>query len=278
MKRNIINVGKGDCVSPLSVEEMLASVKRVGWDGFFVCWDEGTDLEKIAACAKKHDLYFHSVHAPFGGAATLWEEGDEGEKEVELQIRCLKESARVGVKLVVQHAIIGMEKCTPTGLGVERFKKIVDCAKELGVKIALENTEGEMYLERLLNAFQGEETVGFCIDTGHEMCYNGRRDLIKKYAAQLCTTHLNDNLGQTGEKITWLDDSHLMPFDGTADWVGIAKRLKAANYRGDFVYELTMEEKPERNTHAVYEGLDYEGFVSLALEKANEFKKLYEEV
>lgn len=278
MKRNIINVGKGDCSLPLGVEEMIALVKKVGWDGFFVCWNEETDLEKIAALAKKYDLYFHSVHAPFGGVAALWEEGDEGDKEVEMQIRCLEDSARVGVKLVVLHAIIGMEKCTPTELGVKRFKKIVERAKRLGVKIALENTEGEMYLERLLNAFQGEEAVGFCIDTGHEMCYNGRRDLIKKYAAQLCTTHLNDNFGQTGEKITWMDDSHVMPFDGAADWPGIAKRLKEANYRGDFVYELTMTEKPERSTHAIYEGLDYEGFVALALKKANEFKKLYEEV
>ena len=102
--------------------------------------------------------------------------------------------------------------------GVKRFETLANEAERLGIKIAIENTEGEEYLERLLSCLNGHPAVGFCIDTGHEMCYNESRDLISKYARQLLCTHLNDNMKITGDEITWLDDSHMMPFDGLADW------------------------------------------------------------
>lgn len=120
--------------------------------------------------------------------------------------------------VVVEHAVIGFDKHTPNELGVKRFETLANEAERLGIKIAIENTEGEEYLERLLSCLNGHPAVGFCIDTGHEMCYNESRDLISKYARQLLCTHLNDNMKITGDEITWLDDSHMMPFDGLADW------------------------------------------------------------
>ncbi|MBQ5633867.1 MAG: sugar phosphate isomerase/epimerase, partial [Clostridia bacterium] len=152
--------------------------------------------------------------------------------------------------------------------------KIVLAGEKHGVKIAFENTEGEEYLEYLLKHFASSDYAGFCIDTGHEMCYNAKRDLITKYASKLCCTHLNDNMGQTGEKITWYDDSHMLPFDGVADWEGIAARLKAAGYKGDLTFELNSKNKPERDTHRIYAGLDFEQYVALAFERAKKFKEL----
>ena len=68
--------------------------------------------------------------------------------------------------------------------------------------------------------------------------------------------------------------THLLPFDGVADWNGIAARLKKANYAGDFTFELTSKNKPERHTHDIYADLDYTAFATLAFEKAKKFKEL----
>lgn len=54
------------------------------------------------------------------------------------------------------------------------------------------------------------------------------------YGDKLIGTHLNDNLGIkdfTG-KITWLDDLHLLPFDGIADWDSIVQRLCRYQFEG----------------------------------------------
>lgn len=116
--------------------------------------------------------------------------------------------------------------------------------------------------------FRGHPGLGFCIDTGHEMCYDHCHDLIGKYADCLVCTHLNDNLGMSGEKITWLDDLHLLPFDGAADWENIIARLNAAGYRGDVTLEVKLEGREGRHEHDAYRAMPFEEYAALALERA----------
>ncbi|MBQ8406563.1 MAG: sugar phosphate isomerase/epimerase, partial [Clostridia bacterium] len=277
MKKFIVNADAQERFPNVGLKERLTAIKKAGWDGIFVMWDEQNGIGEVAALAREMGLTFHSVHALLDGTPLMWEGTDEQvAPEISRQIRCLEECKKEGIDLVIMHCIMGMEKNTPNALGVERYRILVEKAKELGITIALENTEGEEYLETLLAAFKDEECVKFCIDTGHEMCYNARRDLITKYKDKVFTTHLNDNLGQTYPSITWLDDSHLLPFDGTADWTGIAKRLKNAGYPGEFVFELLANSKPGHNTHDIYNGLDFYGFMSLAYKRAKKFQELYE--
>lgn len=275
MKKLVIGTGMG---FPISSEEQIQIFSKVGWDGVFTGWAENdARVESLGRLVEDCGLYYQSIHAPFDKLHRIWErEGEEGEYETDRIIRCINDCSRIGVDLMVCHAIIGMDRHTPTALGLKRFEKIFNAAEQKGITVAMENTEGEEYLEALLDEFGSSRYVRFCIDTGHEMCYNGSRDLIGKYADKLVCTHLNDNLAQTGEKITWLDDAHLLPFDGVADWQRIASRLKAANYQGDYTFEVTSKSKPERNTHDIYKDLDFTAFVTLALEKAKRFAEIME--
>lgn len=267
MRNLIVNT---DFSSECSLEERIERLAEIGWNGVFVGY-HGDDLVPTARRVRECGLILQSVHAPFHHVDRLWEEREEGEKELLCQLACLENSASAGVTLVVEHAIIGMERNTPTQLGVDRFGTLVQRARELGIRLAIENTEGEIYLETLLNAFRGEKHVGFCIDTGHEMCYNRRQDLIGKYSGRVFCTHLNDNMGQTGETLTWFDDSHMLPFDGTADWQGIADRLARAGYTGDLTFEFVKGNRPERTTNDRYERLSFREYAALALEKARQF-------
>ena len=274
MGKLVLSTGLG---FDMPTAEQIKIMAEVGWEGFFSGWCYGENLEAYAKVANECGMKYQSVHAPFGNVDKLWESVEDGEKYADEQIDCIKASADVGVDLVVAHAIIGMDRCTPTALGLKRFERIFTVAEDLGVTVALENTEGEIYVEALMKEFGSSDRVRFCIDTGHEMCYNASRDIIGKYADKLICTHLNDNLGQTGAEITWHDDSHLMPFDGIADWNKIAERLKAAGYCGDLTFELTRNNKPNRNTHDRYAHLDFAGFCALALEKAKDFKIIFEQ-
>ena len=271
MRKLIVSAGMG---FDISVPRQVEILSELGWDGMFSDWKEGVDLEVYARALEDRKMKYQSVHAPFGKVDLLWESETDGDAYADVQIECLRRSKDVGVDLVVAHAIIGMERCTPTTLGLHRFERIFTAAENLGVTVALENTEGEVYVEALMKEFGSSDRVRFCIDTGHEMCYNGSRDMIGKYGKKLICTHLNDNMGQTGASITWLDDSHVLPFDGVADWQGIADRLNAAGYKGDLTFELTCKNKPERHTHDKYADLDFRGFAALALERAKRFREM----
>lgn len=272
MRKLVLGTGMG--FSELSELEQIPLIKKAGWDGVFTNWCEEDGNRSFRAAIDREGLIYQSVHAPFKYCGKMWEEGEDGDAEVERQIRCLRDCAAVDVNLVVMHTIIGFDKFTPNELGVERFGKIFDAAKQYGVTVALENTEGEVYLEALMKAYRDHPSVRFCIDTGHEMCYNESRDMITKYGDRLVCTHINDNMKVTGDHITWHDDAHLLPFDGLADWEGVARRLKAVGYEGPLTFELTVKNKPNRNTHDIYAHLDFEGYVALALERARRFGEM----
>ena len=274
MRQLVVNLGMG---FPEPVTEQIEIIKRVGWDGFFTGWNDEVGVSAYAAKAREVGAFYQSVHAPFHDCYTLWEEGEAGEKEVLRQIACLRGCAENGISTVVMHAIIGFDRHTPTEIGLDRFGRIFDEAERLGIKVAVENTEGECYLASLLSTYATHKAVGFCLDSGHELCYNVGRDMIASYGDRLIATHLNDNLGCTGETITWLDDAHLMPFDGKKDWQDLAKRLNAVSYSGPLTFELVKGSKPDRHTHDRYAGLDFEAFIRLAYEKAVRFRNLLEE-
>ena len=273
MKRKIcINVNPG--FKDVSFESCVDAVAAAGFDGIFTGWTPG-DMARRAGIIRERGLYFQSVHAPFKNAHKPWEEGEEGEAEIDSLIECIRECAAVGVPIVIIHPIIGMDRHTPTDLGIKRFGRLVREAEKLGIMLAFENVEGIEYLEKIIAELGSSPAVGYCWDTGHEMCYNGSMDVPALFGDKLICTHLNDNLGQTDKDvITWLDDSHLMPFDGVADWQGIADRLARVNYAGELTFEMSLASKPGKNTHDIYAHYDIYGYFAAVYQKAQQFAQM----
>ncbi|MBQ7301436.1 MAG: sugar phosphate isomerase/epimerase [Clostridia bacterium] len=261
---------------PVSTEEQIPLIGRAGFDGVFTGWSDGAPISEWAKIVSDNGMIYQSLHAPFTRANRMWEDGSEGEDVADELCRCLNACAENGIPITVAHAFIGFDTHNPNPWGIKRFGRVADYAKNIGVKLALENTEGEEYLELLMDALSDNPAVGFCIDTGHEMCYNRSRDLITRWGDRLIATHLNDNMGITDENnITWLDDAHLLPFDGIADWQGIADRLCAVGYRGALTFELTSKSKPGRNTHDRYAAWSFEEYLAQAYQRAVRFREMF---
>ena len=256
----------------IAPDEQIKLFAKVGFDAFFSGWYRGCDIKSLREAGDREELEFQSVHAPFGRMDRMWKDAPDTEDAVLELIECLRDCAENNVPIMVAHVFIGFEDHTPTPKGIETFRRVIDEAERLGVRIAFENTEGEEYLAALFEAFGDRENVGFCWDTGHEMCYNHSADMPGKFGrnGKLFCTHLNDNLGirDFSGKITWLDDLHLLPFDGIADWQGIAKRLDSAGFDGTMTFELNKLSKPERRENDVYTRMSIEDYVTEAYKRA----------
>ncbi len=252
MRKLVINIFEkfGD-----DEESRLGIVRDAGFNGFFSAWGGKSDTLKLAAAADKMGLDFQSVHAPFNHVRDLWGDDEDAASAVLSDLlACLEDCRRAGVGLMVCHAFIGFKDHTPTEIGLRRFAVLAEAAEKAGVRLALENTEGIEYLEALMDFFAGNPNVGFCWDSGHEMCYNHSRDMLAAFGDRLFGTHLNDNLGirDLSGEITWLDDLHLLPFDGIADWQYNCKRLRACGFEGPLTFELNIGSKPGRHENDVY--------------------------
>lgn len=250
--------------------QQLELIKKVGFDGYFPVWTEDRDLKALRAAGDALELKLQSVHAPFSKVNALWYPNEHTQWVIDRTLACIRDSADCGAPIVVIHPFITFLQNEATPEGIENYRIIVDEAKKAGVKLAIENVEGEAYLDALMDAFKGEAHVGFCWDTGHEMCYNRHRDLLKDYGDRLFCTHLNDNLGikASDGTITFHDDLHMLPFDGIADWQGIAERLDRSNYRGELTFELKRDTTLNGCQSLIYGQIGVEEYLTQAYIRA----------
>ena len=241
----------------IPIGELLQIIKNVGFDAISPGWQSEEELKEIVALAEQIGLEVQSLHAPFRKAADLWSTDTRvfapAKKELmEAIVAC----AKFHIPVAVVHTWIGFDyHFDENHLYYDHFDEIVQFAKEHNVRIAFENTEGIEYLQALMSHFQNNDTVGFCWDSGHEMCYNYSEDLLGEWGSKLMMTHLNDNLGVSrfDGKIYWTDDLHLLPFDGIADWDYNVQRLKKARRLPILNFELCVASKPNRHENDVYE-------------------------
>lgn len=281
VNKPLLCLGTGLDFDEVPAVEQIEIMKSAGFDQFFFNDGKNQDPaedEAVAEKAAKIGIGFHSIHAPFYGMDDMWHDEDGElwrimEKELKSSI---DNCHNFDVPIVVMHAIIGMDNHTPTELGLERVSSIIDYAVKKGVTIGFENTEGECYLKALLDKYGELENVGFTFDSGHELCYNGGTDMLGKYGKYLISTHLDDNHGMTDpDHPNFLDDYHLLPFDGYADWDGIAHRLHKCGFDGSLTFEVDSKGRCGSHSNDKYLGMNIEQFVSAAYEHAVKFRDLY---
>lgn len=253
-----------------SIKEQIRMFRLAGFEGYFVGWERGMDIKDIKAYGDSLGMIFQSMHAPFGKVASMWEQTDKTELAIDEHLCCLRDCADNDVPIMVVHAFIGFDKHEPTQFGIDNFRIIVEEAQKLGVKVAFENVEGEEYLAAVMEAFKDYDCVGFCWDTGHEMCYNHSQDMMALYGDRILCTHINDNLGirNYSGKITDQDDLHLLPFDGIADWQDIVHRLNKHNFDDILTFELSKKSKWKRHDNDMYDQMRFEDYVAAAYNRA----------
>ena len=70
----------------------------------------------------------------------------------------------------------------------------------------------------------------------------------------------------TAYGITWIDDLHLLPFDGINDWQGVAARLVECD--GPLTFELTTQSKPGRHENDKYARMTAAEYLTEAYSRA----------
>ena len=264
-----ISIGNSYAIPTTEVVKMVA---RTGFEAISPAWKQGIDLTDVIDTARDCGLAIQSIHGPFHGAAALWSEDAavSGPAIAEL-LEALEDCRKFRIPVMVMHTWIGFEYSqVPNETGLRNYGILVAKAKEYGVRIAFENTEGEEFLFALMDHFQKDDTVGFCWDSGHEMCYSYGKDLLKLLGHRLIMTHLNDNLGVSrfDGKTYWTDDLHLLPYDGIGDWDTLIQRLQKSRKLEYLNFELNITSKPNRHENDVYAQMPLEQYFAEAYKRA----------
>lgn len=255
--------------------EVIKMLAEVGFDAVSPSWNYGEDIDEQVRVAREAGLFVLSLHAPQEKIRHIWH-GDDAKTDIAIaeQTECMECCRRNNIPIMVLHATSGFAPLESPEIGLKRFDRIVEIAKEKGIKIAIENLQREEYLFALMEYYKGNDTVGFCWDTGHESCYNRPYDLAAMYGDRVIITHLNDNFGISDPegKISAKDDLHLLPFDGVIDWADIVKKLDNISSQEYLNFEVKM------NYHELYAGMDMIEFWKEAYKRACQLAEMLESI
>ena len=211
-------------------EETINSIKKAGFDSAFVQWYNRnwsmSQQEQFDLC-KKLGLDVPFFHLGYDGINKIWLEGEDGDKLVENYINDLNSCNKLGVDLVVMHLSAHVAPAF-SEIGIERFRKIIEHADKLGIRVAIENTRPTEQFEKIFELIPNKN-LGLCFDAGHYNAYFNRKFDFTKFKDKIFAVHLHDNNG--------LADQHLNPFDGEMDWKFVMGKLKESNYNGPIVLE-----------------------------------------
>ena len=216
----------------VSIIETINSINKAGFKNVFVQWyDENwqhSQEEQVELCKQ---LGFNIIFAHLGyqNINSIWETGIEGDKLLERYKQDITNCKNYDIPMVIMH--LTSKKIAPmyNEIGLNRIRKITEYAKELGIKVAFENSKIKGYLEYVLKNIK-DNNVGICFDAGHYHVYFDDEFDFDFFKNRIFAVHLHDN-----DKT---DDLHLLPYDGTIDWDFVIHKLKECNYNGPITLEI----------------------------------------
>lgn len=260
MKKLGISAGMG---MNIPIEAQLPMIKSAGFSSFFTGWTRERNIASIADTASKVGLVYQTLHAPFSKMNCIWEEGTDGDDYQKMFCDCVDSCGDNGIGIMITHVTVAAVAPPPSEIGAYRFGKIIEHAAKRGVTIALENLEIPEHLAFLFNRYGDAANLGFCHDCGHNHCYTPNIDMMELYGDRLVCTHMHDNFGMKDPSVvTWHDDLHYLPFEGSVDFKKVGMDMKKYGKDVPITLELNIHSKPE------YEAMTPEEFIFNAAERA----------
>lgn len=230
-------------------------------------------LESVILQAKQRNLTLQSLHGPVRGMPAMWSRDRQIAEPITREIlQSATDCARFGIPILVVHPWNGVDYTfCREALCFDGFDALVTLGERLSIRIAFENLEGPEYLAALMERYESSKAVGFCWDSGHELCYGPGCDFLRLYGDRLIMTHLNDNLGVTDPsgRLDGTDDLHLLPYHGILDWEKSLLRLQSARKQEILNFELKIRPKGNRCKLDLYSQIPLEQYFAEAYRQAS---------
>ena len=258
MKRSDMKIGSSSCFTGSLTEEKLAPLAKAGLDyleytGNYVFYMRTCNFpknaEKILETVKASGLEPWSFHLPFSRKLDISNPDKELRAVTIVTNRTLIEAAaRAGVKVIVLHPssepIADEDRPERLRLSREAIIELTECAKENGVRLAVEN------LPRTCLTRTSDEMIALVKDTGAGVIFDTNHNLIEDNVdyinnvadagLELLSVHISDYYRDENGV---LDERHTLPGTGINKWNDIVDTLVTRGYEGPLMYEVPAKAK-----------------------------------
>lgn len=203
---------------------------------------------QMKSLADSYGVSFNQTHAPFTRFKIGGEHADENRAIYYSILRAMEVSARLEAPIIIVHPSVICPHLSADDrfeMNVEFYGKLLPRAKDLGLKIAIENMWGRhkdcperivkdvcsdaAELIRYIDALD-TPSVGACLDVGHAGLVGEAADeMARALGDRLISVHIHDN--------DFVKDKHTLPFVGGVNFDALDKALARIGYAGDVTLE-----------------------------------------
>ena len=247
-------------------DEYVARMKELGFSAAHTAsLTAPAEQARIADLFARHGLFYEFLHSPFSHMNDIWLDCEGGEVMLAELMESVDRCAECGIPVDVIHLSSGIKAPSVSDLGRRRYHTLVEHAARRNVKLAFENLRKLYNVAWAMEEFRDCPHVGFCWDSGHEVCYTPTIEFMTLYGDRLLCTHIHDNRGIPCQ------DDHMIPFDGVANFERLAHHIRTSGYEGPITMELSNAK------HAPYRDLSPFEFMERAASAARRIVAMIEE-
>jgi sugar phosphate isomerase/epimerase len=209
-------------------KEIIDNIKKAGFKNVFIEWYNNDKVlqNEIYEYVKKLDLNIIFAHLGYQNPNALWEDSIDGDIELDRYINDIRVCKNNGIEMVIIHPTCDFDKPIMSEIGLNRIRKIIECAEENNMKVAFENVELGGYLEYILKNIDSNN-LGICFDAGHCHLFYDDKFNTEFFKDKVFMIHLHDNFKEY--------DDHNLPFDGNVNWEEMVKMIINMNYDNKYI-------------------------------------------
>lgn len=244
------------------VADALRRIKAVGFDEVEICEthldprvSSIEEVRKVKGVLGGIGLRLHSLHAPYADVDLASGESFKREASLKLMMKSLDYCVELECPTVVLHpnsseSLKYLTRRTMRQNTIDSVKTLADYARDLDVKIALENLHehgvkrfGSTVSDlKLIIQKVGSDSVGICFDTGHANMirregFSPQKE-IRRAGKKLFTLHIHDNDGS--------EDRHWPLGRGTINWYKVFEALGRVNPELVLMHEVFGDGAPDK--------------------------------
>jgi sugar phosphate isomerase/epimerase len=202
------------------------------------------DAKRLKDAAEEIGVEFVQMHSPEFETLETIDPSENWQEKLEQTIRTIEVACELGIKSTVVHA--GVKRYTDweetKRLNKEFYQLLLPTMEKTGVNVLVENVgksdnTGRCFLNtgdrvREFVEYFNHPLLHACWDIGHGNAIGNQCEEIKKVNKHIYAIHYNDNWGG--------NDSHTIPFLGTADHEEILRTLIDIGFDGPLTFEAVF--------------------------------------
>ncbi len=200
--------------------------------------------EEIGETTRSLGVELRSIHLPFGQRLDVSREDIWAQQTVDVNLALIDAAHRAGVPLVVIHPssepIKDEDRPKRLEISKRNLSYLAKRTAGYGMKLCVEDLP-RTCLGRTsddINYLIADDPDLWCVfDTNH-LLMQDNAEFVKAVGSKIVALHVSD--------YDFIDERHVIPFDGKNDWKGIIEALEQAGYPGDWTYELKRGWTPEQ--------------------------------